>query len=233
MVSRGVRRVSTIADALCLARVALRIEFRTRAALAAAALLGGIVLLLGALAAGPDAGRLRALAPGLVALATAFVAVAVGDRLDRIDHEQDAFSALWLLVDDRRALFLGRTVALAVLVMGLQVVLWALASALLDVSVAAALSIIVVAAILTAVAASAAAVLAVTLSTRTIHQTLLLPVVLLPLLVPTLLASMGADDAALGGRPGDALAPLALTGIQAALFVGLGLLTYEAGAAPE
>ena len=225
--------MSTLGDALLLAGVALRIELRTRSALSAAALLGGLVLILAALAAGPDAARLRALAPGLVALATAFVVVAVSDRLERVDHEQDALSALWLVLDDRRALFLGRTAALAIIVMGLQVGLWVLAAVLFDVSIAAAAPTLVVAAALVAIAASAAAALALTLSTGTIHQALLLPVVLLPLLVPTLLAAIGTAEAAIRGRPADALAPLALIGIQAALFMGIGLLTYEVGAAPE
>ncbi len=225
--------MSTLVDTVLLAAVALRIELRTRAALAAATLLGGIVLLLAALAAGPDAARLRGLAPSLVGIATAFAAVAVADRLDRVDREDDAFSALWLLAEDRRALYLGRTAALATLVMALQVVLWMLASALLDVPLVGSLPLLVTAAALTALGVSAVSALVVPLAAGSSQRALLLPVVLLPLLLPTFLASIGAVDAAFGGRPGDALAALALTGMQGALFLGLGLLTYEAAAAPE
>ncbi len=225
--------MSTLVDTVLLAAVALRIELRTRAALAAATLLGGIVLLLAALAAGPDAARLRGLAPSLVGIATAFAAVAVADRLDRVDREDDAFSALWLLAEDRRALYLGRTAALATLVVALQVVLWMLASALLDVPLVGSLPLLVTAAALTALGVSAVSALVVPLAAGSSQRALLLPVVLLPLLLPTFLASIGAVDAAFGGRPGDALAALALTGMQGALFLGLGLLTYEAAAAPE
>lgn len=222
-----------LGDALALARVALGIEFRTRSAIAGASLLGGIVLLLAAFAAGPDSARLRSLAPGIVALATSFVVVAVGDRLDRVDREQDVQTALWLTVDDPRALFLGRTTALAVLVVLIQAALWALAAALLDVSIASSLPVVAATTALTSVASAAAAVLALTMSAGSAHQALLLPVVLLPLLVPTLLAGIGANAAVVGGHAGDALAPLALVAIQAALFVGLGLLTYDVAGMPE
>jgi len=200
--------MNALGDAVALAAAGLRIELRTRAAVAAAVTLGGAVLFLMALAIGPDPARLGALAPSVVWIALAFAAVGISDRLDALDRVDDPFAGLWLAAQDRRALYLGKLLALGTLLVGIQGVLWALA-------------------------AGAVCVLAQALVGTTAHRALLLPVVVLPLLLPTLLTASGASEALLIGRPADALGPLGLLAVQAALYLGLGLLVYEAAAAPE
>lgn len=222
-----------LSDALVLAAAGLRIELRTRTAVAAAATLGGAVLFLVALAIGPDPARLGALAPSVVWIALAFAAVGISDRLDALDRVDDAFAGLWLAAEDRRALYLGKLLALGALLIGIQGVLWALAVVLFDVPLGPALVTLVPVALAVALAAGAVCVLAQALVGTTAHRTLLLPVVVLPLLLPTLLTASGAAGALLAGRPSDALGPLGLLTIQGALYLGLGLLVYEAAAAPE
>jgi ABC-type transport system involved in cytochrome c biogenesis permease component len=65
------------------------------------------------------------------------------------------------------------------------------------------------------------------------HRPLLLPVALLPLLVPTFLAGVQASSAILEDRLVDATGWVAVLVIQAMLFTGLGLLTYESAASPD
>lgn len=225
--------MNALGDAWALAAAGLRIELRTRAALAAAATLGAVVLFLVALAIGPDPARLGALAPSVVWIALAFAAVGISDRLDALDRVDDAFAGLWLAAQDRRALYLGKLLALGALLVGIQAVLWALAIVLFDVPLGPALVTLLPLVMAVALAVGAVCVLAQALVGTTAHRALLLPVVVLPLLLPTLLTASGASGALLAGRPSDALGPLGLLAIQAALYLGIGLLVYEAAAAPE
>ena len=225
--------MNVLGDALALAVAGLRIELRTRAALAGAATLGGVALFLMALAIGPDPARLAALAPSVVWVALAFAAIAISDRLDGVDRVDDAFAGLWLAAQDRRALYLGKLLALSTVLVGIEGVLWGLAVVLFGVPLGPALAALVPLALTVALAAAAVCVLAQALVGTTTHRALLLPVVVLPLLLPTLLTASGAAGAVLAGSSTDAVAPLGLLAIQAALYLGLGLLVYEAAAAPE
>jgi ABC-type transport system involved in cytochrome c biogenesis permease component len=65
------------------------------------------------------------------------------------------------------------------------------------------------------------------------QRTVLLPVVMLPMLVPTLLASVNGSRALIDQDPAAAVAWILVLVAETALFLGLGLLAYEAVATPE
>ena len=65
------------------------------------------------------------------------------------------------------------------------------------------------------------------------RRSLLLPVVLLPMLVPTLLATVNGSRALIGSDAVTAAGWMVVLAAEAALFLGLGLLTYDLIAAPE
>lgn len=220
-------------DALALARKDLLVEVRSRHALASSLALAGIALLVVGLAVGPDPDRLRALAPALVWTTLLYAAIAVAERLDRIDRADDAAAGLWLVLEDRRSMFLGRVMSLATLLGLLQLAIWAGATVLLDVSLTLEAAALVPLAALTAVAAASATALVQPLVADTNHRPLLLPVALLPLLVPTLLAGVQAGSALLGGQLAGATGWLIALLVEAALFLGLGLLAFETAASPE
>lgn len=211
----------------------LRCVWRTRTALVAAATVGAVGLVLASMAAGPDTDRLRQLAPALTWLVLLFSTVGLAERLDRLEREDEAFSAVWLLVPDHRAIFLGKIIAAALLLTVLATALWSLSLVLLDVSIGPGLLGVVLIIPMGAFAAAVASMLAVSLVADVPERTLLLPVLLLPLLVPTLLASVEASDAALTGQADVALRWAALLVAQSLLMLGAGLLTYEAAAAPS
>lgn len=225
--------MSLLADALALARKDLLVEFRARQAIAGALALAGIALVLVGLAVGPDPTRLRSLAPALVWIALLYAAIAVADRLERIDRSDDAFVGLWLVLADRRSIYIGRVLSLATVLALLQVAIWIAATVLLDLPLHLESLVLVPLAALTAITAAAAASLTLALVADTHHRSLLLPVALLPLLVPTFLAGVQASAAVLEGRLPDATPWAAGLLIEAALFSGLGLLTYETAATPN
>lgn len=225
--------MSLLADAVVLARKDLLVEVRARQAVAGALALAGIALVIVGLAVGPDPVRLRALAPALVWIVLLYAAIAVAERLERIDRSDDAFSGLWLVVADRRSIYLGRVLSLAAVLAVLQLATWFSAALLLDLPMGVEALGIVPLAALTAITAATACALALALVADARHRPLLLPVVLLPLLVPTLLAGVQVSSAALEGRLGAAAGWAAALLIEAALFAGLGLLLYETAAGPD
>ncbi len=225
--------MSLATDVAALAAKDIRIELRTRQASGAAAALGAIALVLVGLAVGPDADRLRQLAPSVIWIALLFATVTVADRFERIDRADDAFSALWLVAADRRAIYLAKVVSLTLVLGLLQLGLWLLAVALLDLSLRIELLALLPIVWLTAWSTASVGALALALVSAAAHRMLLLPVLLLPLLVPTLVAGVGASVAVLDGRIADAGGWGTILSIEAALFCGLGILLYEAAAAPE
>ena len=224
--------MSLLVDAVALARKDLVIEFRARQAMAGAVALAGVALVLVGLAVGPDPVRLRALAPALVWIALLYAAIAVADRLERIDRSDDAFAGLWLVLADRRSIYLGRVLSLSTVLGLLQLAIWGVAAFLLDLPLRPEMLALVPLSALTAVAAAAASALTLALVADAAHRPLLLPVALLPLLVPTFLAGVQASSAVLDGRLGDATGWVGALIIETALFLGIGVLTYETAAHP-
>ncbi|MEA2622305.1 MAG: heme exporter protein [Chloroflexota bacterium] len=225
--------MTLVTDSLILARKDLRIELRTRAALAGTLVLGAAALVMVGLAAGPGLGRLRDLAPSLTAIAALFASLAMVDRLDAIDRQNEAFEGLWLGLEDRRAIYLGKMLALTVLQSMLGLALWLLAIVLLDIPVVSGLLWLPALVVFGASAAAAATALVVPLVGGADRRTVLLPVVMLPMLVPTLLAMVNGSRALIDQDPAGAIGWTVVLIAETALFVGLGLLAYEAVATPE
>ena len=225
--------MSLLADAWTLARKDLLVELRARQAIASVGALAGIALILVGLALGPDPERLRELAPALVWVVLLYATLAVAERLERIDRSDDAFSGLWLVLADRRAIYVGRVISLAGALALLQLATWAAAALLLVFGCGPAASAGAPRAARPAGAPPPATTLVLALVADTSHRPLLLPVVLLPLLVPTFLAGVQASSAVLEGRLGNAGGWMAALLIETALFTGLGLLTYETAANPN
>ena len=221
-------------DAGWLAGAHLRVEFRDRSGMAASAAIGALGLILVALAAGPDVARLRALAPGLMWLGLLYAAIALADRLHAALRVNDAHTGFWLAVTDRRSIYLGSVAALAVLLGGLALALALLASVLMDLPLGLAdVPILLLACALAALGAAAVAALVSVLVGASPQRALLGPVILLPLLTPVLLAGSGVMRSLMDPASSSPGGWLALLGIEAGFFTGIGLLTYEAAAAPE
>ena len=226
--------MTLVGDAATLATAQLRVELRSRTGLAASAAIGAIALVLVAFAAGPDVRQLRDLGPGLMWLGLLYGVMALADRLDASLHQHDAHGGLWLVVADRRSIYLGSVAALTVLLFGLIVGLTLLASILLSMPLSAAdVPLLLGTGALAAVAAGTVAVLVGALISASAQRVLLGPIILLPLLAPVLIAGTGVVRSLVSDDSGAVIGWLAVLAIQATLCAGIGLLTYEAAAAPE
>ena len=223
-----------VMDAGWLAGAQLRVELRDRSGIAASGAIGALGLVLVALAAGPEVARLRELAPGLMWLGLLYAAIALADRLDAALHVHDAHTGFWLAVADRRSIYLGSVMALAVLLAGLALALAVLAAVLMNLPLRPAdVPTLLLACALAALGAAAVAVLVAALVGASAQRALLGPVILLPLLAPVLLGGAGVMRSLMDPASSGASAWLAVLAVEAGLFTGIGLLTYEAAAAPE
>lgn len=223
--------MSLVGDAAALAHKDILIEIRARHAMATALALGGVSLILVALAVGPDAQKLRTMAPALVWIVLVYASVAVGERLDQVDRDDDAFSGLWLALDDPRSIYVGRVISLAAVLAALQLAVWLAAFLLLDLTITPFAILLVPVFLVSSVSAAAVTALVMALVGGAAHRTLLAPAMLLPLLVPTFLAGVQASSAVLAGTA-DIGAWVATVLIEAVLFMGVGLAVYDIAARP-
>lgn len=216
------------------ARIALAIagkdvvaELRGRHAVVSTLFFAALVLLLFGFALGPDARRLAEAAPGLLWLAIVFAGVLALARLHQLEADDGALEQLALYPVRRRAIYLGKALAgfAAMLVTG--VVLLGAAALLYDIDVlapGAALALILVLGTL-GIAAVGTFYAGITVRMRAREQ--MLPLLMLPVLAPLLLAAVKATAIALGAAPsGDLVAWIELLVVFDGVMLVAGAATY-------
>jgi heme exporter protein B len=185
-------------DALLVAGKDLRIEARSRVALWQLLPFSVLALMLFAFALGPGERALRASAPGLFWLAVLFSTVLATQRSFAIESGEGTRDGLRLSGIDPAGVFLGKAAAVAVQLAVLQVVLWAGITLLFGVRVEVPW-LAVAASALATVGLSAAGVLYGALSAGLRVRETLLPLLVLPIVAPVLLAGSRAWAGALTG----------------------------------
>jgi heme exporter protein B len=214
------------------ARVAakdLRVELRSREIVYTMAFFAGLVVVIYTFAFPRDARSARATAPGMLWVAIAFAGtLGLGRAFDR-ERENDTMRALLLAPVPRLAVFLGKTLAIAALVLAVAAVCAPLIALLLDVPLFAEPGPLALALVLGAIGfAVVGTVFAATLL-KVRSRDVLLPVILYPLLVPLFVAGTKAT-AALIAAPADLDAAwywIGFLGIFDAAFLVLSLWVFE------
>lgn len=180
----------------------LRAEARSRAATVATVFFSSVTLVILAFALGRDPDLMRQAAPGALWVALAFSGVISAAQSYQGDLADGAFEQLLTLPVPRAAVFLGKLAANWVTMTLLGAVLLPVASVLFDApigpGVAPLLATIALGTLGFAVIATFYAALTANLQARES----LLPVLMFPVIVPVLLASVRATDAIVtGGDP--------------------------------
>ncbi|MGH9083161.1 MAG: heme exporter protein CcmB [Acidimicrobiales bacterium] len=212
-------------DALLVAGKDLRIEARSRVALWQVAPFAVLVLVLFAFALGPGPSVLRSAAPGLFWLAVLFSTVLATQRSVAIESGEGTRDGLRLSGIDPAGVFLGKAAAVAVQLVLLQVVLAAGISLLFGVRVQD-WWLAVVASLLATVGLSSAGVLYGALSAGLRVRETLLPLLVLPILAPVLIAGSRAWSAALTGAVVAGTSWLRILGPFAAVYLVVGVALY-------
>jgi heme exporter protein B len=212
-------------DALLVAGKDLRIEARSRVALWQVVPFAGLALLLFAFALGPGQATLRSAAPGLFWLAVLFSTVLATQRSFAIESAEGTRDGLRLSGIDPAGVFLGKAAAVGLELVVLQGVLWAGIALLFHVSVQV-VWLAVVASLLATVGLASAGVLYGALSAGLRVRETLLPLLVLPVVAPVLLAGSRAWTAAVSGATATGVSWLRILGPFAVVYLAVGLLLY-------
>lgn len=212
-------------DALLVAGKDLRIELRSRVALWQLLPFAVLALMLFAFALGPGPVVLRKAAPGLLWLAVLFCTVLATQRSFAIESGEGTRDGLRLSGIDPAGVFLGKAAAVGLQLIVLQAVLWAGIALLFDVRVQAAW-LAVVASLLATVGLASAGVLYGALSAGLRVRETLLPLLVLPIVAPVLLAGSRAWSAAAAGSVATGVSWLRILGPFAAVYLVVGIVLY-------
>lgn len=203
----------------------LRIELRSRVVLNQVVPFGGVVLLLFAFALDPDRGLLPRVAPGLFWVAVLLAGLLAVSRSFSVEAGTGVRDALRLSGLDPAAIFLGKAAAVVVQLLVLEVVLAAGLFLFYDVAVAG-LGPVALASFLAAVGVAAAGTLYGAVVVGLLVRETVLPLLLLPVLGPAMLAATRAWEEALGGTATEAWPWIGLLAAFALLYVVMGVLAY-------
>jgi heme exporter protein B len=217
-----------LARAAALAWKDLTTERRTKANFNAVVFLAGLILLLFGFALGPDADALRAAAAGVLWLTILFSGVLSFNRSYQLELENGALETLLLYPGSRKAIFLGKLFANLAFVLLVELLMVPLAAILYDIPLAGPLPGLVGVLILGTIGFVTLGTFYASMASRVRAREVLLPLLLFPMIVPVLLASVEATSAVLVGDPmGDAGAWVRLLIAFDAIFVVASLFAFE------
>ena len=213
-------------DAVLVAGKDLRIEARSRVATNQVAPFAVLVLVLFAVALDADRRVLEQAAAGRRWVAVLLSTLLAVHRAQGVESAEGTGDALRLSGLDPAGIFLGKAAAVAVQLLALEVLLGVGVVVLYDIDPAG-LGTLALTATGATVGLAAAGTLYGVLATRSRVRETLLPLLLLPVVAPVLIAATRASEAALAGDPlGAAPQWLGLLGVFAVMYVGFGVVAF-------
>jgi len=187
--------------ALTIAATDIRAELRSRIALISALVFAALVLVLFNFGRDPTALPAAAIAPGVLWVTFALAALLAMNRGFTIERENAALDGLLLAPLSREALFLGKFLANLAFVGIVELVTLPLFTLFFNVSLVASLPGIIGVAALATIGFVAVGTIFSAMAVRTRFAELLLPVLLLPFMVPPLIAAVQVTSRLLAARP--------------------------------
>ncbi len=187
--------------ALAIARKDALAELRGKHATTSTLFFAAIVLLLFGFALGPDSRKLTEAAPGLLWLAIVFAGLLAVGRLHLVETDDGALEQLALYPVDRRAIYAGKALSGLAAMLVLGGVLLPVVAILYGIDLAAAWLPLIVTLLLGAIGFAAVGTFYAGVTVRMRAREVMLPLLMLPVIAPLLLAAVKATTAALGGDP--------------------------------
>jgi heme exporter protein B len=179
----------------------LIVERRSKANFNSVVFLAGVILLLFGFALGPDTAALRDAAAGVIWLTVLFSGVLSFNRSYEQELEDSALEALLLYPVDRRGVYLGKLVANVAFLLALEAVLLFAAAILYGLPLLEVLPELCVVLFLGTLGFAALGTFYGAMTSRLRAREFLMPLLLFPMLVPLLVAAVGATGALLAGDP--------------------------------
>jgi len=210
-------------DALLMAGKDLRIEARSRVAANQVAPFALIVLVLFGFALEPDRGFLTQAAPGLFWVAVLFCSLLAVQRSFAVEAADSARDGLRLSGMDPAGIFLGKAGAVALELVGLEVLLAIGIVVLYGTNLQGAALLLAAAATATIGLAVCGTVYGALAAGLRVRETLL-PLLTLPVVAPVLLGATRAWEVALGQSADDGWRWVILLAVFAVIYLAVGVL---------
>ena len=206
----------------------LRTERRSLANFSGVLFLALLMLLLFGFALGPDAAGLREAAAGIIWLAVLFSGVLAFNRSYQIELDDGAFETLLLYPGARWPIFVGKLAANLAFVLGVEVVVVPLAAVLFHADLTRAVFSLTAVMLLGTIGFVTLGTFYAAVASRTRAREVLLPLLLLPMLVPVLIAAAKATGAlTTGDVRGDAGSWIRLLVAFDLIFFTASLAVYD------
>jgi heme exporter protein B len=207
----------------------LLVERRSKEAVNALVFFALLLLFLFQFALGPDRERLASTLPGLLWLAFVLSGLLALGRTFLLERENDCWDGLVLAPGDKSAIFVGKLLANLVVMGIVEAVLLALFIVFFNLDVAPVLPALALVVGLGTVGLAALGTLFAAMTASVRARELLFPVLLLPVQVPVLLATVRSTEAVLAGQPlGEVAHWLKLLAAADVIYVVAGMLTFDA-----
>ena len=204
-------------------------ERRSKAALNALLFFSLLLLFIFQFTLGGDRERLTAALPGLLWLGFVLSGLVGLGRTFLLERENDCWDGLLLTPGDKSAIYLGKVAGNLLLMLVVEVILLALFALFFNVDIGRALPALSLVLVLGTIGFAAVGTLFAAMTAHVRAREVLFPVLLLPVVVPVLLGSVKATEAALAGEPLSAVAQwLQLLVAADVIYVVAGLLTFDA-----
>ena len=214
-------------DAMVILGRDLRIERRSRVVTNQVLPFALLVLVLFAFALDPDRGVLARASAGLFWVAVLFSALLAVQRSFAVEASDEARDGLRLSGLDPAGIFLGKALAVAVQLVLLEIVLTLGVVVLYGSDLDGPVLLAVTCVLATAGLAAAGTVYGVIAAGLRVRETLL-PLLVLPVMAPVLLAATRAWEAGLAGVPGEGWSWLRILGVFAVVYVAIGIAAFGA-----
>jgi len=188
-----------VRGALAILAKDLRIEWRTRESVSSMLVLGVLLLVVFAIAHDAPPDEAPALVPPVLWATFLFTGLLGVQRGFLLERENDCLAGLLSSPVDPAAIYVGKLLGNLILLGVMQAIVVPLAGIFLHADLWAVLPALVLVLLLGNLGFSALATLFAAVASRTRAREVMLPLLLLPLLVPLLIAAVGATRAVLGG----------------------------------
>ena len=204
------------------------LERRSKETINAVVFFSVLLLFLFEFTLGADRDRLLAVLPGLLWLAVVLAGLLGLGRSFVLECDNDCWEALLLTPGDKGAVYVGKLVGNLLLMALVEVVVLALFTLFMNVDVGRAMPQLLVVLFLGTLGIAAVGTLFGAMTAHVRARELLFPVLLLPVLVPVLLAIVKSTEALLAGQAlGDVGHWLQLLMAADVIYVVAGLLTFD------
>jgi len=206
----------------------LTAEWRAKASFHAVVFLAGLILMLFGFALGPDQDALAEAGAGIIWLTLLFSGVLTFNRCYERELEDGAFEALLLYPGDRRSLFLGKLLSNLAFLLMVELLILPAAALLYGLPILESVLPLAVVLGLGTLGFVTLGTFYAAMASRLRAREVLLPLLLFPMLIPLLLASVEATGALLeGDAMGRAAGWIRLLVVFDAVFVTASFLAFE------